>query len=295
MRYFVCALSLLMAQVAMADVIPFTYYLGAVAATEGEDNIVIHATPPFKVAILPGGKSWPILSLDETGRIYAGNTVIDAASGNARVITSATLALPHDVKVTARRNGYQFQRGGKDCMLSLQQMGLGADVSPFTALQNRHIAFSSTTNAFLALVTQFDAADKVARYVTEQIDIEHCRIVNRQKIGNPDLLIELGNSAQGGWWITGSIEQTLLQSYDGRHWHKSALPKGLSSLISAYVVNARETWLAAILDAEDESPYLLVYSGDGGQTWRNVSADDPVLQRMPVGWLEGQKRRPQGN
>lgn len=293
LKYGVHAVILLTAQVAMADVTPFTYRLGAVAALESEHQIVLHAHPPVTVAILPGGKTWPILSLGASGRIYAGNTVIEPATGRSRVHPGAILALPHDIDVATRGNGYEFRKDGKRCALSLRQLGMGADVAPVTALQNRHIAFSNTTDTLLALITQFDADDKVARYVTERIDIGQCRVVDRQAIGNPDLLIELGSSAQGGWWITGSIEQTLLQSHDGRHWRKATLPKGLSSLISAYVVDARETWLAAILGAGDASPYLLVYSDDGGHTWRNVRANDPALQRMPVGWLEGQKRRVQ--
>ena len=83
----------------------------------------------------------------------------------------------------------------------------------------------------------------------------------------------------------------MLQSTDGRHWRNATLPDGLSSLVSSYVANRRETWLAAILPADEESPYLLAYSGDGGRSWRNVRAGDPVLARMPRGWLEGQKRR----
>jgi hypothetical protein len=49
--------------------------------------------------------------------------------------------------------------------------------------------------------------------------------------------------------------------------------------------------VAGLLTAHREvrvtmSPYLLVHSHDGGQTWRDVMAGDPVHERMPAGWLE---------
>jgi len=134
--------------------------------------------------------------------------------------------------------------------------------------------------------------ERVANYCIQHLDINRCQILFRHGFGNPDLLVELGHSKKGGWWITGSIEQTLLHSNDGRHWRKTALPAGLSSLVSAYVANPREIWPAAIVpDDAIESPYLLVYSGDGGRSWRNVIVNDAILRRLPRGWLEGQKRR----
>ncbi|MCD5993351.1 hypothetical protein KDX38_06475 [Pseudomonas sp. CDFA 602] len=91
--------------------------------------------------------------------------------------------------------------------------------------------------------------------------------------------------------MTGSIEQTLLRSTDGSQWHKVSLPAELSSLVSSYVVNDREIWLAAILPDATPSPYLLVYSNDAGEHWRYLVEDDPLLAKVPAAWLEGQRRR----
>lgn len=253
----------------------------------------MQATPQVKIDILSSGRSWPILSLDEAGEIYAGNAVIDTASGRHQLRAHAILALPYDVGVGVVGNAFRFQQARKICDLSLTQLGLDKQRAPLVALKNRNISFSSSKNTLLALVTQFNPDGEVAGYITEKIDIHRCRVTSQRKIGNPDLLIELGNSVQGGWWITGSIEQTLLQSDDGHHWRKSPLPSTLSALVSAYVVSKNEIWLAGILSADNESPYLLVYSNDGGKTWRNIIANDPALRRMPPGWLEGQKRRVQ--
>lgn len=288
-----CALGLLIAPLVTADVVPFNYRLGTVAVTESEHRIVVHALPPIAVDILPGGKSWPILSLDESGAIRAGATVVDAVTAAASTDALATLVLPHGVRVVIEGDDFVFRQAGRRCVLSPRTLGLGKGTAPLTALQNRHIALISSEKALLALVLQFDANGDSANYLTEKIDIRRCRVAARQSIGNPDLLIELGHTARGGWWITGSIEQTLLQSRDGRHWRQASLPPGLSSLISAYVVSPREIWLAGILDAAVQSPYLLVHSEDGGRSWRNVMAGDSLLLRVPVGWLEGQKRRAQ--
>lgn len=218
--------------------------------------------------------------------------MIDATTGKSETRKQATLALPDGVDVTVAARGYRFWRAGKSCDLSLQQLGLDPRRSALEALEYDNIAFSSSPGALLALTTQFGQDGRVENYLIEQIDIDRCKITVQKSIGNPDLLVELGHSEQGGWWITGSIEQTLLQSDDGRNWRPAALPAGLSSLVSSYVTNTREIWLAAILVTDGtESPCLLVYSSDAGQHWRNVMADDPVLSRLPAGWLEGQKRR----
>lgn len=279
---------------AMAGGIPFEYQIGVVKISENDRKIVVNSTPPVAVSILPGGTTWPPLSIDEGGNIYAGNIVIDGATGTAVMHPKATLALPHGVEMSETHDHLQFRHNGKNCSFSLQQLGLNKQRTALAALKNSNIKFSSTATALLALVTQFGPDGRVSNYRVEQLDLGLCRISFFSDMGNPDLLVESGHSAEGGWWMTGSIEQTLMQSGDGRHWRKAVLPRDLSSLISAYVVNPREIWLAAMLPADEaESPYLLVYSGDGGKSWRNVVADDRVLERLPSGWLEGQKRRPQ--
>jgi hypothetical protein len=293
MRFLSLLLTYFVTQAASADVMPFDYQLGRIAVRESESRIVIQTTPPLTIDILPGGKSWPILSLDEAGRIYAGNTVIDAVLGTREARPRAVLALPYGIDVAFAGNAFRFEHAGKSCDMSLAQLGLDPQRAPLVALQNRNISFNSSKTTLLALVTRFNEDGDVAAYITENIDVRKCRVTSRQNIGNPDLLIELAHSANGGWWLTGSIEQTLLQSGDGSHWRKVPLPPTLSALVSAYVVSKDEIWLAGIMSAATESPYLLVYSNDGGHTWRNILGNDPALRRIPGGWLEGQKRRAQ--
>ncbi|MYN20302.1 hypothetical protein GTP81_26530 [Rugamonas sp. FT107W] len=282
----------ILAHSALADVHTFDYRLGATSVSEDQHQIVIHAQPAVTVTILPGGKAWPPLSLDEAGRIYAGGTVIDSATGRVAARADAALALPHGVEVAVLNERYRFRRDGKECRLSPRQLGLDAKKGALDALKDANLVLASASDTLLALATRFGADGAVAGYLVERIDVARCQVVATQRLGNPDLLVELAHADRGGWWITGSVEQTLLRSRDGRHWRKVSLPAGLSSLVSAYAVNEREIWLAAALpDGDGPSPYLLVYSGDGGKRWRNLKVNDPLLARLPAAWLEGQKRR----
>lgn len=288
----VCLAGLLLAQMAQADVTPFDYRLGATPVTEDEQQILIHAQTAVSVAILPGGRNWPLLSLGEDGRIYAGGTVIEAATGRLLAQTEATLVLPHGVEVTAAADRYRLRRHGRVCELTSATLHLSPDKTALETLRDSNLMLISSATGLLALVTQFGADGSVSDYLPQSVDISNCKVTVGPGLGNPDLLVEMGHSALGGWWLTGSIEQTLLRSADGHQWRPVKLPDGLSSLISSYVANDHELWLAAILPDDGEgSPYLLVYSDDGGEHWRNLRKDDPLLAKIPAAWLEGQKRR----
>ena len=90
---------LIAAPAALADVTPVDYRFGATVFNDDGERILVHSRPPVTISILPGGATWPRLSLDDTGRIYAGNIVIDAAT--KRIVTRAatTLALPYDITI----------------------------------------------------------------------------------------------------------------------------------------------------------------------------------------------------
>jgi hypothetical protein len=278
---------------AFCQVAPLNYPIDSVRAMEDAKSIIIHMPTTISIQVLPGGHTWPFFGLDEEGRIYVGATIIDAKQG--KVLSPNTnknkeiLALPHGYNIIADKGGYRFSHRGKMCTVTQQQLGLNGKKSNLQALKDRNLIFASSDQQLLALATRFGPDKSADIYLINTIDLDKCKVTH-QNLGNPDLLVELNRSAQGGWWITGSIEQTLLRSKDGKNWHSVILPTGLSSLVSSYLVNDREIWLAAMLpDSEEEDP-LLVYSGDGGKTWRNIRRDDPVLQRLPKGWLEGRKR-----
>lgn len=277
---------------ALADVTAFEYRLGGTTVSENQHRIVIHARTTVAISILPGGRNWPLLSLDEQGRIYAGNTIIDADTGKTVSYPQETLVLPHGVSMKVLDSGYRFRRAGRECTLSLRQFGLNRQKPPFEILQSSNLIFTSSSNSLMALATKFGSDGVVSNHFVERIDIEACRVTIEKIFGREDLFVELGHSAHGGWWLTGSIEQSLIHSSDGRRWRSIRLPAELSSLVSSYIVNEREMWLAAILPTKEGlSAHLLVYSDDGGKHWRNVVENDPLLNKVPVAWLEGQKRR----
>lgn len=291
MKILFFVVGLIFSPISTAQMYQVDYHLGNVLVSENEDQIVLYTVPPLKIEILLGGPTWPQLSLDDTGRIYAGNIVIEPVTASIKSYPKATLVLSHDLEISSVRNGIKSLHAGKTCHFSGRQLGLNTSNNEIVSLKGFYIKFSRSADKLLALVRQFDQDYHTSNYFVEQIDLVHCKIGFRHNLGDPDYLVEINHSSKGGWWITGSIEQTLLQSNDGVHWRKATLPPDLGGLISAYVANLWEIWLAAYMLPIDDGAYDLVYSKDGGVTWSKVFANDPVLERMPVGWLEGQKRR----
>jgi len=288
--------SLLGLAVAGAHAEELHYKVGNTAFSEDMHRITIHMVPPISIEILPGGKPWPLLALDESGQIYAGGEIIDAASTQRKKELRPALArYPHGVQVEVKEGGYEVRRGATRCHFPAKSLGLGSEKSPLEFLKNGNLRIATSKNAILALVTRFSVTGKVGAYQLDRIELGSCKIVSTRKLRNPDLLVELASSSAGGWWITGSIEQTLLRSRDGKRWQQVRLPKDLSSLISSYVVNPNEIWLAAMLATDtDLHPYMLVHSADAGKTWVSLKKDDPLLKRVPGAWLEGQKRIAEG-
>lgn len=276
---------------ATAGTTPYEYRIGATLASEDNLQIIIHADISPKVEILPGGRTWPVFSLDEAGLIHVGNVVIDAATGAVTKHPQATLTLAHGIEVRAVKRRFLLQKGNQACTFSMQQLGLNRRSLAIDAVKIGDISFASSPTEVLTLVTQFGPDGKVARYLVTKLNLKHCDVLDQESVGNPDLLLELGYSRTGGWWMTGTIEPTLLHSDNGRDWRKIPLPSNLSSLTSAYVVNKHEIWLAGILASEEvANPLLLVYSSDDGRTWHNITVGDTRLEKMPMGWLEGRKR-----
>lgn len=284
----------LLAQPALA--LSFDYRIGATGFTEDEHGIVIHAHEPLKLEVRPGGRVWPPLVVDDGGRIYAGGTVIDALSG--RVLQAGgggAIAMPYGIQVVPEAGGYRFRNRatpGRDCLLPLSKLNAGGGKPALQAMKDANVMFASSPRGVVGLATHFGADGKVSGYTASLIDTVTCKLAHSTPLGNRDLLVELAASKSGGWWITGSVEQTLLRSADGRRWRKVALPAQVSSLVSSYAVNDKEIWLAAAQGGEaDDKPYMLSYSGDGGASWASLRRDDPLLGRLPPAWLEGQRRR----
>jgi hypothetical protein len=195
------------------------------------------------------------------------------------------------LSVRATNTGYDLAQGDSRCAVPYEKLGGPKGRTPAEALQESNVNFTASQSRILALGASFLDDGQTLRYQLHSIDTRSCKVTLAARLGNPDLLVELGHTERGGWWITGSIEQTLLLSKDGQKWRKARLPKGLSSLVSSYVEDDKQIWLAGILGDIDAHPNLLVYSPDGGKHWISLKKNDPLLAKVPVGWLEGQKRK----
>lgn len=278
---------------ARAEMAVLHYKVGNVAFTEDSEKIRVQSERPITIDILPGGRAWPPLQLDESGHIFAGSTVIDPSTGKfaASATSASTIMLPNGLAVDVNKSGYELRHGQTRCTMPYQRLGAPRDRTPFEALQSANVKLTASNDTILALVTSFLKDGQTVRYKLHHIDPRTCKISAAVKLGDPDLLIELGRSSRGGWWLTGSVEQTLMVSKDGTKWRRVKLPTDLSALSSSYVVDEKQIWLAAILGDMDEHPNLIVYSPDGGKSWISLKKNDPLLEKIPKGWLEGQKRR----
>lgn len=275
------------------------YMVGSTEFIETKDELVVYLTGalPIHVDRLAGGKLWPPVFIDDSAKIYIRDKIIDSQSGRI----TAQHTRPNEVLLNASTsvsaapgaNAVLFTQGDKKCRLSLDALGIDEKKDPISLIKDSHLNFSAASDgAILALITHFDPDGTLARYAIERIDLDQCAVVFDIDLGNPDLLIELGWSREGKWWITGSVEQTLLSSSDGKNWKRITLPTDIYSLVSSYIVNDREIWLAAgLASTADTDDYMLVYSGDGGTTWTNINKENPALNRIPPDWLEGFRRR----
>lgn len=283
----------LLAGGARAQFAPYDYRIGAVRVTERPDAIVVHAEPPLTVEVLPGGRTWPPLTLSQAGDLHVGGTVTAARDGSVLAqAEGGALLLPFGLRVAPVAHGFRIGHGATQCMLGLRALGLDADRSAGEALHAGRVMFASSQSGLVALVRHTGDDPAATRYVAAHVALPRCQ-VTRTALGNPDFLVEVGYSTGGGWWLTGSIEQTLLRSKDGRKWQRLRLPPALFSLIGSYVVSDREIWLAAFLGADLDGQAALVHTTDGGRHWHALSRTDPLLARVPPGWLEGQRRKAQ--
>ena len=243
------------------------------------------------------GAYWPTIAADENGLFYVGSKVISAQTG--RVVVDMRqpgllmLGSHYAVAPTKSGDALRVLRQGGECTLDLDSLGLGdSDESAGELLKNTTLRFVDSSGPLLGLVTF--VADKPAdtHYEVAKIAGDSCRVLSSTKLGNRDNLVELGWSPKGAWWIVGSTENPLLRSKDGEHWSTMKLPSNISEVVSAYVSDDKEIWLAA-LDSRlpiDQGPQI-VHSDDGGKTWAALTWDDEALKnRIPSYWLEGRMR-----
>lgn len=75
------------------------------------------------------------------------------------------------------------------------------------------------------------------------VDLASCRVNTGQplkRIGFDALL----QGHAGGWWLTSTVENTLLVSTDGMHWTELTLPQATHALLGAHVTADGQAWVA---------------------------------------------------
>ncbi|RQS16363.1 hypothetical protein DIE07_02455 [Burkholderia sp. Bp9002] len=240
------------------------------------------------------GFYWPPVNTDTQGRFHVGNKTIDSATGRM-VKTSAdrhaiVLGSRYTVSADDARHAVRIRRGAHVCEVDVGKLGLDPADGPASEFLHGAIRFVDADGPLVGVVTLRgrDAGD--TRYLAVRIAPDTCAVTSTD-LGNPDLLVELGWTPSGHWWITGSIEGTLIRSDDGITWTTTKLPDHISQAVSAYIVDPSHVWLAANYSpiADKDNPEL-VYSEDGGKTWTPLTWQSSLMSRVPPYWLEGQMR-----
>lgn len=240
------------------------------------------------------GFYWPPVYVDQGGYFYIGNKSIDSGSGSlvrvnsnerAIVLGSHYTVFPDDA-----RNAIKIVRNRLECTVGVEMFGLhSSDGRPSDFLRGV-IRFVDSDGPLVGFVTLGGDQAVDVHYKVVRISPGTCQM-DVVDLGNPDLLVEIGWTPSGHWWITGSKEGTLIRSDDGKTWVASSLPEEITELVSAYVVDKKHVWLAAN-DSQSRSmdDPQIVYSGDGGKTWVPVTRSGSLISGVPKFWLEGQMR-----
>lgn len=240
------------------------------------------------------GVYWPPIASDGQGRFYVGNKSIDSNSG--RIIygdsdrKAIVLGSHYTVSPDDTNESVKVQHDGRVCRIGIRNLGLDPADGSVSDLLHGVIRFVDSDGPLVGLVTLGGSQAGNTHYLAIRISPDTCH-VDSANLGNPDLLVELGWTPAGHWWITGSTEGTLIRSDDGRKWTTTRLPESISELVSAYVVDQTHIWLAASdsKSFNQDSPQI-VYSEDGGNTWTPLAWHRNWMSRVPPYWLEGQMR-----
>jgi len=129
--------------------------------------------------------------------------------------------------------------------------------------------------------------DNVSHYIFNLVNIKNCSF-HEFNIPDDDFYSSLGWNNNGGWWIVGSIEQSLLNSLDGKKWNSISLPKGIYALTDAYFESPSKIWLSGgIAEITKDDDPMLLYSDNSGRNWINISKQSPLLIKMPKYWIQG--------
>jgi ligand-binding sensor domain-containing protein len=244
----------------------------------------------------PDGR-WPPIYTDTQGNIYIGDKVVNAITGeilkDGKNPNAFQLGKYYRLVVNNSSKSIAVYRGAYKCNIGLQSLKVGKYSSRenvMSLLREGVIYFVDSDGPLVAVVTNIGWDSRDTSYHVISFEKKTCRILSSVNLGNLDNGLELGWSPEGHWWIAGP-EPNFLRSSDGKKWVRISLPDTISELMSAYVSDDHNIWLAAT-DGRlplDDGP-LLINSKDGGKTWTPVAWNSVLINEVPKYWLEGQVR-----
>jgi hypothetical protein len=268
--------------------------LGSLDVVRHRSVIEFRANGGFVLAsdVLPGGAVWPWVIVDDFNDLNVGSvrlgihrpfdlkknrpgSIFIGEGFYVSEITKGAFSLHSDVGV---------------CSIDYRRLGLslGNRANALDYFKFRDIYLFAKGGYVYGLLRHERVAPSISsEYKTVKIDIRNCSFDFSESLGNPDLIVEYGSSERY-FWLTGSIESTLLISRDGVTWGRVELPSMLYGLISAYVEDEKEIWLAAGYAGVDyKSKPMILKTDDGGKSWFVPFESFSDGSRVPAKWVEG--------
>lgn len=247
-----------------------------------------------KIKAIGGARYWPWLFLSDTGAIDVGGLNINTRTGKAVRVSTNKNALSIGngfVLEIAGSEKLQLSKGNKSCDVRIDAIGNYTAATPITDLLQFSYLYFVSADTYLVALSRHLNEDGDPEYRTSRVDFPTCTVTPSSRIEKQDYFVDIGWTKKGGWWLVGSIEQTLLRSDDGLKWHDVSLPETTSALLSAYAKTDREIWIAARIDPQrvGQGPMLAI-SDDGGTSWRELTFESNELEKVPYYWLEGRVR-----
>lgn len=269
---------------------------GTVVIANGKQSLEIRNRSKLlkKIETIGGIYYWPWLNIGENGVISAGNMEIFSATGTVRKLSDnkSMLLLGNGFSLqTKDRHSFSIQHEQHSCHFNSKEFGnFDSEYSIRDLFRLGFLRFSSANTYLIALSKHRKNTDDT-EYQTSRIDFPSCKVVASEPLDQQDFFVELGWTNKGGWWLVGSVEQTLFRSNDGLHWDKVNLPKDTQSMMSAYAKTEDEIWIAARINPESAGTGpMLAKSEDHGKTWIEVRFQSKDIESLPYYWLTGRIR-----
>jgi len=112
-----------------------------------------------------------------------------------------------------------------------------------------------------------------------RVDLASCRVHTGEPIKRTGFDALLQGHA-GGWWLTSTVENTLLVSKDGMRWTDVTLPQATHALLGAYVTPEGQAWI--VVSQADIGFRLQAYRWDEqARSWTQAA-----MGEVPRTWVD---------